>query len=80
MAATRAAQRQQLYQLVQGVWSRLTRLRLAAVRLGDNAARVGGIYLDDLPERFRQTMTQYGVVNWEIATTNVTSFHSPMEE
>ncbi|MBN2437344.1 MAG: hypothetical protein JXL20_01960 [Deltaproteobacteria bacterium] len=65
----RAAQRQQLYQANQDVWSRLTRLRLAAIRLGDNALRIGGISLDDLPERFRKTMVRYQIQNWEIVTT-----------
>jgi|GEM_PF-6903870 len=65
----RAAQRQQLYQANQAAWSRLTRLRLAAVRLGDNAARIGGISLDDLPERYRKTMERYQIRNWEIVTT-----------
>jgi len=61
------AKMKKLYEASRAAWRKQRIVRLAAVELGSNVRRIGGLEVARMPRGFHQTMEDYGVLDWEIA-------------
>jgi hypothetical protein len=62
------AKMKKLYEASRLAWRKQRIVRLAAVELGSNVRRIGGLEVAKMPRGFCQAMEDYGVLDWEIAT------------
>jgi len=61
------AKMKKLYEASRLAWRKQRIVRLAALELGSNVRRVGGLEVARMPRGFRQAMEDYGMLDWEIA-------------
>ena len=63
------AKMKKLYDASRLAWQKQRIVRLAALELGSNVRRIGGLEVARMPRAFQQAMEDYGVLDWEIAIT-----------